>query len=43
MQAATTPTRAEGRGPPSPAELIKVWEVNPMGGGKIVRDRLWFY
>ena len=27
----------------SPAELIKVWEVNPMGGGPIVRDRLWFY
>jgi hypothetical protein len=27
----------------SPAELIKVWEFNPMGGGKIVQDRLWFY
>jgi hypothetical protein len=27
----------------SPAELIKVWEINPMGGGRIVRDRLWFY
>ncbi|MEO8258962.1 MAG: carboxypeptidase regulatory-like domain-containing protein [Acidobacteriota bacterium] len=27
----------------SPAELIKVWEFNPMGGGRIVRDRLWFY
>jgi hypothetical protein len=27
----------------SPAELIKVWEINPMGGGRIVRDKLWFY
>jgi hypothetical protein len=27
----------------SPAQLIKVWEINPMGGGRIVRDRLWFY
>jgi hypothetical protein len=27
----------------SPADLRKVWEVNPMGGGRIVRDRLWFY
>ncbi len=27
----------------SPSELIKVWEVNPMGGGRIVRDKLWFY
>jgi hypothetical protein len=27
----------------SPAALIKVWEVNPMGGGRIVRDKLWFY
>jgi hypothetical protein len=27
----------------SPSQLIKVWEYNPMGGGRIVRDRLWFY
>ena len=27
----------------SPQTLIKVWEVNPMGGGPIKRDRLWFY
>src|SRR5215475_8942581 len=27
----------------SPSELIKVWEFNPMGGGRIVRDKLWFY
>ena len=27
----------------SPQELRKVYEVNPMGGGRIVRDKLWFY
>ncbi|MEP7305514.1 MAG: carboxypeptidase regulatory-like domain-containing protein [Acidobacteriota bacterium] len=27
----------------SPAALLKVWEFNPMGGGRIVRDKLWFY
>jgi len=27
----------------SPQELIKVWEVNPMGGGPLKRDKLWFY
>jgi hypothetical protein len=27
----------------SPSELLKVWEINPMGGGRIVRDKLWFY
>jgi hypothetical protein len=26
-----------------PNELIKVYDVNPAGGGRIVRDRLWFY
>jgi hypothetical protein len=27
----------------SPQELRKVYDVNPMGGGRIIRDRLWFY
>jgi hypothetical protein len=27
----------------SPSQLLKVYDVNPMGGGKIVKDRLWFY
>jgi hypothetical protein len=27
----------------SPSELKKVVEFNPMGGGRIVRDKLWFY
>jgi len=27
----------------APAELIKVYDVNPMMGGRILRDKLWFY
>ena len=27
----------------SPQELNKVWDFNPMGGGRIVRDKLWFF
>src|SRR5687767_1536362 len=27
----------------SPQQLKKVYEFNPMGGGRLVRDKLWFY
>jgi hypothetical protein len=27
----------------TPQELKKVYDINPMGGGRIIRDRLWFY
>src|SRR5688572_11697253 len=27
----------------SPSELLHVYDINPMGGGRIVRDKLWFY
>ncbi len=27
----------------SPQQLRKVFEFNPMGGGRIIRDKLWFY
>jgi hypothetical protein len=27
----------------SPSRLMKLFDVNPMGGGRIIRDRLWFY
>ena len=26
-----------------PEHLLKVYDVNPMGGGRILRDKLWFY
>jgi hypothetical protein len=43
MQSSNYTQALKDAGLRSPAELIKVWEVNPMGGGRIVRDRLWFY
>jgi hypothetical protein len=27
----------------APSELNSMYEFNPMGGGRIIRDRLWFY
>jgi hypothetical protein len=27
----------------TPSELNSMYEINPMGGGRIIRDRLWFY
>jgi hypothetical protein len=27
----------------APSELNNMYELNPMGGGRIIRDRLWFY
>ena len=43
MQSSNYTQALKDAGLRSPAELIKVWEFNPMGGGRIVRDRLWFY
>jgi hypothetical protein len=27
----------------TPSQLISVYDVNPMGGGRVIRDKLWFY
>ena len=27
----------------APSELLNMYEFNPMGGGRIIRDKLWFY
>ena len=35
--------QAEGSGLRSPAELISVYDVNPMFGGGSIADKLWFY
>jgi hypothetical protein len=43
MQGSNYTDALKAAGLRSPQELIKVWEVNPMGGGPIKRDRLWFY
>src|SRR6185436_15180783 len=33
----------KARGLSSPQEIVKVYDFNPMGGGRIIRDKLWFY
>ncbi|PYR51806.1 MAG: hypothetical protein DMF89_04630, partial [Acidobacteria bacterium] len=33
----------QDQGLKTPSQLLKVYDVNPMGGGRIVRDKLWFY
>jgi hypothetical protein len=43
MQGSNYTQALQDAGLRSPAALLKVWEINPMGGGRIVRDRLWFY
>ena len=43
MQGSNYTDALKAAGLRSPQQLLKVWEVNPMGGGPIKRDRLWFY
>jgi Carboxypeptidase regulatory-like domain len=43
MQSSNYTQALKDAGLRSPAGLLKVWEINPMGGGRIVRDKLWFY
>jgi hypothetical protein len=43
MQGSIYTQRLKDVGLRSPSDLIKVREINPMGGGPILRDRLWFY
>ena len=43
LQGSNYTERLKAKGLRSPSELISVYDVNPMYGGRIVRDRLWFY
>src|SRR5712671_1034899 len=43
MQGSNYTQALKDQGLKAPSELLKVWDINPMGGGRIVRDRLWFY
>jgi Carboxypeptidase regulatory-like domain len=43
MQGSNYTQALKDQGLKAPSELLKVWDVNPMGGGRIIRDRLWFY
>ena len=35
--------RPEGRGLTAPNSLKRAYDINPAGGGPIMRDKLWFY
>ena len=43
MQQSNYTQALKDQGLKSPSELLKLFDVNPMGGGRIIRDRLWFY
>src|ERR1041384_7065500 len=43
MQGSNYSQALKDQGLRSPAELKKVYDLNPMGGGRIIRDKLWFY
>ncbi len=43
MQGSNYTDALKAQGLRSPAELKKVFDFNPMGGGRLVRDKLWFY
>jgi hypothetical protein len=43
MQGSNYTDELRAAGLRSPQELKKVFDFNPMGGGRIVRDKLWFY
>ena len=43
LQGSNYTERLKDLGLRSPAELISVCDVNPMFGGRIIQDKLWFY
>jgi hypothetical protein len=43
MQGSNYTDELRAAGLRSPQELMKVYDFNPMGGGRIIRDKLWFY
>src|SRR5206468_9163001 len=43
MQGSNYTQALQDQGLKSPSQLLKVYDINPMGGGRIVPDRLWFY
>jgi carboxypeptidase family protein len=43
MQGSNYTQSLQDQGLKAPSELRKIYEINPMGGGRIIRDKLWFY
>ena len=43
MQGSNYTQALKDQGLKTPSKLLKVYDINPMGGGRIIRDKLWFY
>jgi hypothetical protein len=43
MQGSNYTQALQDAGLRTPQEIIRVYDYSPMGGGRIVRDKLWFY
>src|SRR3954469_22197245 len=43
MQGSNYTQSLKDQGLKTPSELLSVYDINPMGGGRIIRDKLWFY
>src|SRR5436190_4830777 len=43
MQGSNYTQALQDQGLKTPSELLKLWDISPAGGGRIIRDRLWFY
>ena len=43
MQGSNYTQALQGPGPDGAVRAHEVFDVNPMGGGRIIRDKLWFY
>ena len=43
MQGSNYTQALKDQGLRAPSELNSLYELNPMGGGRIIRDKLWFY
>jgi hypothetical protein len=43
MQGSNYTQSLKDQGLKAPSELNSMSEINPMGGGRIIRDKLWFY
>jgi hypothetical protein len=43
MQGSNYTQSLRDQGLKTPSELNSLYDINPMGGGRIIRDKLWFY
>ena len=43
MQGSNYSESLRQQGVRSPQEIVNVYDINPMGGGRIIRDKLWWY